>query len=158
MSGLFPRGSALEAESSSGKTSAEGLYDLHIPDQLGPTKEAIGSAIAAGSSSLFRAFDGVRSEVTNRLKERDAQSDTAGTTATPAAPMASSLPDVRATIGGIGSFFGSKIASWKEPKPAKPDPKFANLRPLSLGTPNATIIETSDISKRTPNRAGSPFK
>ncbi|KAG7553558.1 hypothetical protein FFLO_02990 [Filobasidium floriforme] len=133
----------------------EGLYDLHIPDQLGPTKEAIGSALAAGSSSLFRAFDGVRSEVTNRLREREGQPSPDNPTPTSASPVASSLPDVRSTIGGIGSFFGSKLASWQQPKPVKPDPKFANLRPLSLSTTSGTT-GTSNASKGSPSQVNAP--
>ncbi|KIR51864.1 cytoplasmic protein [Cryptococcus gattii Ru294] len=50
---------------------SEGLHDLRLDEQLGPTREALSSAFSAGSSSLFRAFDGVRSEVSNRLRERE---------------------------------------------------------------------------------------
>lgn len=130
----------------------EGFHDLHLQDQLGPTREAIGTVFAAGSTSLFRAFDGVRSEVSNRLRERDAQQvDTAAepnsatkgtsvaTTADSASSPMSALPDIRSTIGGFGSFFGSKIASIHQAvsnprsSSAAPDlqPK-TGLRPLNL--------------------------
>lgn len=47
---------------------AEGLHDLKLEESLAPTRAAVSSAFAAGSSTLFRAFDGVRSEVSNRLE------------------------------------------------------------------------------------------
>jgi hypothetical protein len=52
---------------------AEGLHDLKIEESLAPTRAAVSSAFAAGSSSLFRAFDGVRSEVNNRLEAEKAR-------------------------------------------------------------------------------------
>ncbi|BEJ15278.1 hypothetical protein CspHIS471_0410450 [Cutaneotrichosporon sp. HIS471] len=52
---------------------AEGLHDLKIEESLAPTRAAMSSAFAAGSSSLFRAFDGVRSEVNNRLEAEKAR-------------------------------------------------------------------------------------
>lgn len=133
----------------------EGLHDLHIPDQLGPTREAIGSALASGSSSLFKAFDGVRSEVTNRLKERDRHSSTTGTDifdvsgppSTTTTSPATSLPDVRATIGGIGTFFGSKLASWQQNKPIT-TVKNTGLRPLSLA---ASVKKTTNSADKGPN-------
>ncbi|GHJ86101.1 hypothetical protein NliqN6_2503 [Naganishia liquefaciens] len=131
---------------------AEGFHDLHLHEQLGPTREAIGTAIAAGSTSLYRAFDGMRSEVANRLREREAPAATAlketrsATTETQAADAPPStitaIPDFRSTIGGFGSFFGSKLASIQHavsaqrqsvPSPiTSQTPTKTGLRPLNL--------------------------
>ncbi|KAK8853450.1 hypothetical protein IAR55_004157 [Kwoniella newhampshirensis] len=131
------------AVSDLGLRLAEGFHDLHLDQQLGPTKEALSSAFAAGSSSLFRAFDGVRSEVSTRLREREEQTrarDSAplptdgypsvsppisshsrqGIPTSTAASIAANAPqiaDIKATLGGIGtgigSFFGSRVASFR---------------------------------------------
>lgn len=131
--------------------ATEGFHDLHIHEQLGPTREAIGTAIAAGSTSLFRAFDGVRSEVASRLREREvpaaspakeASTVTTEASASDVSPSPlSAIPDIRSTIGGFGSFFGSKLASIQQavsnPRPsaaaatAQPPVK-TGLRPLNL--------------------------
>lgn len=145
----------LRRKADSGRSAlVEGLHDLHLQDQLAPTREAINSALLAGSSSLFKAFDGVRSEVASRLREREGQSPlsptkgtstlpTNQTTSPPAAtttPTAStSLSDVRSTISGFGSFFGSKIAAFQssvsQPAAApssQAQQKSGGLRPLNL--------------------------
>ncbi|WVO21733.1 uncharacterized protein IAS62_003045 [Cryptococcus decagattii] len=120
---------------------SEGLHDLRLDEQLGPTREALSSAFSAGSSSLFRAFDGVRSEVSNRLREREEAAATARarqsvnnntdpfknrtqtpfsstpTTFTsntsPAQTQAQTQPieNIRATLGGIGSGIGGFFSS-----------------------------------------------
>ncbi|OCF30918.1 cytoplasmic protein [Kwoniella heveanensis CBS 569] len=153
----------VNAVSDLGLRLAEGFHDLHLDQQLGPTRDALSSAFAAGSSSIFKAFDGVRSEVSTRLKEREdvrsrqSQGGPSGSvgagvvggsrfspTLKPGASSASSsrptstssspamgtsavqpgstqpgqqLQDIRATLGGIGSgigsFFGSRVASFR---------------------------------------------
>ncbi|WVQ66747.1 uncharacterized protein L199_004938 [Kwoniella botswanensis] len=115
-----PCGGKVNAVSDLGLRLAEGLHDLHLDQQLGPTRDALSSAFAAGSSSLFKAFDGVRSEVNTRLQQREeaqAQKTNRGTSTTPTAstpPNAGKqMEDIKATLGGIGSgigsFFGSRI-------------------------------------------------
>ncbi|WVR09652.1 hypothetical protein IAU60_006726 [Kwoniella sp. DSM 27419] len=115
----------VNAVSDLGLRLAEGFHDLHLDQQLGPTREALSSAFAAGSSSIFKAFDGVRTEVSSRLREReDARAKEVGSPrqagATTSAPKASSAPavqDIKNTLGGIGSgigsFFGSRVASFR---------------------------------------------
>lgn len=39
----------------------EGVQDLQLEKNLGPTRDALSSALSAGSTSLFKAFDYVRS-------------------------------------------------------------------------------------------------
>ncbi|OXB36127.1 cytoplasmic protein [Cryptococcus neoformans] len=120
---------------------SEGLHDLRLDEQLGPTREALSSAFSAGSSSLFRAFDGVRSEVSNRLREREEAAAAArarqsvnsnngpiasetrtpfSSTTTAFATNVSStqgqaqtqpVENIRATLGGIGSGIGGFFSS-----------------------------------------------
>ncbi|ODN95301.1 hypothetical protein L198_04694 [Cryptococcus wingfieldii CBS 7118] len=120
---------------------AEGLHDLHLDQQLAPTREVLSSAFQAGSQSIFKAFDGVRSEVDRRMKEREEQARARGAASpgasgnsTPTAkPGTPTGQDLKSTIGGIGSgigsFFGSKVASFRAP-PKDESPK--GLRPMSL--------------------------
>lgn len=80
---------------------AEGLHDLKLEESLAPTRAAVSSAFAAGSSSLFRAFDGVRSEVSNRIeaeKTRRAQK-TSPTSGSPTGSRPSSLSPAAPAIG-----------------------------------------------------------
>ncbi|GFZ51075.1 Late secretory pathway protein avl9 [Saitozyma sp. JCM 24511] len=110
----------------------EGLHDLKLEESLAPTREALSSAIAAGSSSLFKAFDGVRNEVATRMQEAEKarrERQAAGAGANSPSPSASSsqtdngnggnpqLANISATVGGIGrgigSFFGSRVASFR---------------------------------------------
>ena len=130
----------------------EGLHDLHIDQQLGPTREVLSSAFtagstafAAGSSSLFKAFDGVRNDISARIEAERArrEKERANAPPPPPPPQSASQPttlikspgtpvspispathspvgtptDIRATLGGIGSgigsFFGSRVASFR---------------------------------------------
>jgi len=123
----------------------EGIHDLRIDQQLGPTREALSSALAAGSSSIFKVFDGVRNEVSTRLRERDDSEKSRRSQASPdltptlvpgpAQPV--QMADIRTTIGGIGtgigSFFGSRVASFR----GKPEVPKTGLRPMSL-SPSAS--------------------
>jgi hypothetical protein len=113
----------------------EGLHDLRIDESLAPTREALSSAFAAGSSSLFKAFDGVRNEVSSRIqdvekarRERQASAVAVNTTTKgtgsgnwPSNPNSNpQLANITATLGGIGtgigSFFGSRVASFRGAK------------------------------------------
>lgn len=125
----------------------EGLHDLRIDEQLAPAREAISSAFATGSSSLFKAFDGVRTEVNSRLREREAAAERERAarppTAEATAPPASA--DIRRTLGGIGSgigsFFGSRVGPFQ--RPAKEETK-SGLRPMSLaGSTSNTNLKSA---------------
>jgi hypothetical protein len=156
----------------------EGIHDLKIDQSLAPTREVLNNAFAAGSSafatgssSLFRAFDGARTNIAGKLKEREEaerirkekaaaeapppgqgdnlspsrvtspSSTTSGISGLPSPPVA----DIRATLGGIGSgigsFFGSRVASF---------------RGTGAGTGAATTTPTPVVStvKATPERKG----
>jgi len=81
------------------------------------------SAFATGSSSLFKAFDGARSNIASKLKEREEaerirkEKLASEPPITSPATATSPPPDIRATLGGIGSgigtFFGSRVASFR---------------------------------------------
>jgi hypothetical protein len=128
---------------------AEGLHDLRIEESLAPTRDALSSALASGSASIFSAFHGMREGVNSRIEsERQrraaaaslappspqprastppAQLITAGA-ATHAPPPVSPIGATLASVGSsVGSFFGSRFA--KAPPTAQP-PK--GLRPMSL--------------------------
>lgn len=132
--------------------STEGLHELKIDQQLGPTREALSTAFAAGSSSIFKAFDGVRNEVSTRLREREESDKSRRSLVSPdqnpalaSVPAPSAQPvqivDIRNTIGGIGSgigsFFGSKVASLRGGQVAKAEAPKNGLRPMSL-SPSAS--------------------
>lgn len=133
--------------------AVEGFHDLHLHEQLGPTREAIGTAIAAGSTSFFRAFDGVRSEVASRLREREgapsnAVKESSNVTTDTASVDASSstlaaIPDIRSTIGGFGSFFGSKLASIQQ---AVSNPRSSATSATTSQTPTKTGLRPLNLS------------
>lgn len=56
----------------------EGLTDLHLDQQLAPTREAISSAITAGSTSFFKAVGGVRGNVSKMVAQRQASGGIGG--------------------------------------------------------------------------------
>lgn len=174
------------------------MHDLKIDQHLATGRDAVTSAFMTGSSSLFKAFDGVRTEVSTRLKEREtttttitpppidrraSQSTIASTSTQPeslssgaslpvshisrlsptpkAAPVSIQPPqiaDVKAALGnigsGIGSFFGSRVASFRGTGPPAAPSAGASvavtpvpvkgLRPMSLsGTLGDRIPRTS---------------
>jgi hypothetical protein len=128
---------------------AEGFHDLHIDQSLAPTREVLSSAyqvgssaIVSGGSSLFKAFDGVRSDISARIEaerqkrekerqDRPPQASGPGNEATTASAVPAGVAEIGKTIGGIGAgiggFFGSKYASLRG---AKEEPK--GLRPMNL--------------------------
>ncbi|KAL7424505.1 hypothetical protein Q5752_000189 [Cryptotrichosporon argae] len=88
-----PCADRVNAVSDIGIRLAEGLHDLRLDEQLAPTREALSSAFAAGSSSLFRAFDGVRNEVSSRLEAERARRAASQASPRPAAsPAFDALP------------------------------------------------------------------
>ncbi|KAL1405262.1 hypothetical protein Q8F55_008888 [Vanrija albida] len=144
---------------------SEGLHGLRLEQSLAPTREALSSAFATGSATLFKAFDGVRSEVSARLEAervrraaRDNTPPSDGTiTPTGQTPPATVQPanaaaatdNVRQTIGSIGSsvgsFFGSRMSSWNRSTPPTPARRNSGMRPLSLspGAPRTQAAATS---------------
>ncbi|KAK4687647.1 hypothetical protein P7C73_g2472, partial [Tremellales sp. Uapishka_1] len=142
----------------------EGLYDLHLDQQLAPTREALTSALQVGSSTIFRAFDGVRTEVASRLRDREREKEEAPASTpapTPAAasaePMKSpvQMADIKATLGGIGSFFGQRVASFQGKKENNRGLKTLSLSP-NLKTANLNGNGTTKIKDRGKMTASPP--
>ena len=151
--GRHPCDGKVNVVSDLGLRLSEGLHDLHIDQSLAPTREALSSAYLAGSSaivsggtSLFKAFNGVRDDISARIeaerlkreKEKAGRSmtsppvSTVDVTSGPAGGPAQGVADIGKTLGGIGAgiggFFGSKYASFRGG--AKDEGK--GLRPMSL--------------------------
>jgi hypothetical protein len=143
----------------------EGLHDLRIEESLAPTREALSSAFAAGSTSLLTTFNSMREGVNNRIEsERQRRAAVAGA-APPSQPLLS--PNAAATpaaapavspIGGafasVGSFFGSRFAKTPPPPPNSFTPK--GLRPMSLKASPASSRRNSTKTASSGN--GSPPK
>lgn len=116
----FSRSSSLNPLSSLSSCHTEGLHDLHLqPPNLAPAQAALSSAFTTSSTHLFRAFEGVRSGITAQINAASAPSsptpqptDATPTTAKRAShPLSDPTPatDLRAALGGFGSFWGAKV-------------------------------------------------
>nr|ODN81349.1 hypothetical protein L203_05604 [Cryptococcus depauperatus CBS 7841] len=149
-----PCGGKVNVVSDLGLRLVEGLHDLHLDQQLAPTRDALSLAWTTGSTTLFKAFDGVRTEVSTRLREREESRQRPNAIAPPASvsfssspptltshttnlPSQKQAPDIRTTINGIGSgigsFFGSKVASLRSIKEESTS-SAKGMRPFSLST------------------------
>ncbi|WWC64850.1 uncharacterized protein I303_107464 [Kwoniella dejecticola CBS 10117] len=161
----------VNAVSDLGLRLAEGFHDLHLDQQLGPTRDALSSAFAAGSSSIFKAFDGVRSEVNTRLqqqqREREERASTSKSTSSPSpldpgsststSTMSSNtntagtggkqLEDIKATLGGIGSFFGSRINNLRNANASTNANNGAGQVQVSNNDNNPSTLRSSSAGK-----------
>ncbi|ORX40483.1 transport protein Avl9-domain-containing protein [Kockovaella imperatae] len=148
----------------------EGIHDLKLDQQLGPTREVLSSAfsagstaLAAGSSTFWKTFDGVKADISSRIeaeKQRRATTTAAAAqdgqggplSSGPSTPVtgirdsAQSTPnapinDIKATLGGIGSsvgsFFGNRVASFRSSAAKDDEDRRKGLRPMSL-SPSAS--------------------
>ncbi|KAG8903085.1 late secretory pathway protein avl9 [Tulasnella sp. 403] len=122
------------AMSDIGLRLAEGLHDLKVAETVAPAREAISNAISVGSSGLFRAFEGVRNEVTARISRQTTSNPPltptgvpGGTVSMPSspAPTRTSYPPQPATPTSLSA----------------PTAPARGLRPLSLA-PSASTITT----------------
>lgn len=59
----------------------EGMQELHLEKNLGPTRDALSSAFTAGSTSFFRAFDNVRTGISTQLASLPSTTSTGGASA-----------------------------------------------------------------------------
>ena len=118
----------------------EGIHELKIGENLAPTRDAITSALSTGSSNLFKAFDGVRSEVSSRLAapRPSSSASTASIDALPT-PSAPSPPPVN----GRGPFERRGSA------PSLGPPQNAGgLRPLSLANGGLGLTRLRPVPAR----------
>lgn len=127
----------------------EGITDLHLDQQLAPTRQALSSAFAAGSTGFFKAVEGVRGGVNQIVAQRQASSGGLGlpsfsnpfannsTTATSA-----TSPDVTSPPPPPSSF--------------NPPSGEKKLRPLSLAS-MASVSSATSTNEAAPSRASATF-
>ena len=85
----------VNALSDLGLRLSEGIHDLRLDKNLEVTKEAISNAITTSSTSIFKAFEGVRNEVSSRLTAQRANPiSPSPSSSSPNVPPPSSLPVV----------------------------------------------------------------
>lgn len=148
---------------------AEGLHDLRIEESLAPTREALSSALASGSASIFSAFNGMREGVNSRIESerqrraaaalappspsvRATTPPTLNTTNLPAPSPISPIGATLASVGSsVGSFFGSRF---KAPSPQPPK----GLRPMSLKPSASPSASRRGSRGSTTSNGGSPTK
>lgn len=117
----------------------EGLQELHIQEQLAPTREAISRTIASSSTSFFKAVEGVR----GRWSQRSASSlsvngDSTSTIATTPVEITHSEADIAATTASkLRPLSTASMASQSSQSPSQGP----GLRPLALSAAQ-TATET----------------
>lgn len=149
----------MNAFSDLGLKLSEGIHDLKLEKNLEVTKEAISNVITTSSSSILKAFEGVRSEVSSRLTAQRANNTGPSPSSSPKPPPPSSLP-VAPPIERRGSNYTL----------APPQQLTGGgLRPLSLGVglrrtatlppeptpPTPTLAETAQAARTTLGAWGS---
>lgn len=103
---------------------AHGLNELHIEENLAPTREAITRGITTGSDTLWNAYSSIKSDLVKRQSDRTEKQKLAqSTSGTLSPPIAVAVVDYAAPIlagvdvaktqaaslaTGLGSFFSSK--------------------------------------------------
>lgn len=79
----------------------EGMQDLHLEKNLGPTRDALTSAFTAGSTSFLRAFDQVRSSVSQQIATTGASAAATEPATTTAPAKAASDAERPTLLGGF---------------------------------------------------------
>jgi hypothetical protein len=169
----------------------EGMHDLKIDQSLAPTREVLNNAFAAGSSafatgssSIFRAFGGARTNIATKLKEREeterirkqkvaletpseptrrvlSLTTPSPTSGLPSPPVA----NIRASLGGIGSgigsFFGVRPetgtpAQLRSRNNSDPNQMLKTLR-LSTQVSSHPTVRVSQASEAGPSRPVIPI-
>ncbi|KAG8986890.1 late secretory pathway protein avl9 [Tulasnella sp. JGI-2019a] len=128
---------------------SEGIYELKVAETVAPAREALSNAVAVGSTGFFKAFETVRSEVSNRLAARQPSS---------LGPSPSSSPQTLPLLDPLAAPPSSPGPSRTSYPPAPSTPTAASpppistpsrgLRPLSLA-PSATAAATVAASTAT---------
>lgn len=117
---------------------SSGFHDLHLEENLGPTREAIGNAIQAGGANVWRLankfgqdLNKIRQQAAQAAAEasakRNSQTPSSSSTSnnTPSTQQTSYFPpeaaqaaaqasnQVKAAFGSFGSFLASKQSAWR---------------------------------------------
>ncbi|SCZ89114.1 BZ3500_MvSof-1268-A1-R1_Chr1-1g00965 [Microbotryum saponariae] len=153
---------------------AHGLHDLHLPENLAPTKEMISRGVQQGSESIWGAYSFLKSDITKRQKEYNERRTNSISGSIPASPPVLDMAgntllagvDVAktgvATVAtGIGSFLASRRVSglFSGPKSPTTTTNESNSRSLT-GTPRLATQPPSplDLRKTTDSSSNlSPF-
>lgn len=106
----------------------EGLQELHLQEQLAPTREAISRTIATGSTSFFKAVEGVRGRWAQRSSSSLSVNDGALSTSSTPVDISRSEADLARTNAGDADGTRSQRSSTLSTSP------HTGLRPLSLST------------------------
>ncbi|KAG8983671.1 late secretory pathway protein avl9 [Tulasnella sp. 427] len=143
---------------------AEGLHELKVAETVAPAREAISNAISAGSTGLFRAFEGVRTEVAARLAARQQASAYAGSapSASLDPPRTPEMPSDRSVSPGTASrtSYPPQPATPSEglhTPPATSTPR-RGIRPLSLVPSATTTASAASVASETAATAGAAAK
>jgi hypothetical protein len=106
---------------------SEGIQELKLDQQLAPAREAVSSAISAGSAGFFKAVEGVRGRWAQR---QSSQSAATGPSPQPSSTTTRSSTPVEVTR----SEAELPIVSVPEQPVAPPEskPRAGGIRPLSL--------------------------
>ncbi|KAG8745970.1 late secretory pathway protein avl9 [Ceratobasidium sp. 414] len=132
----------------------EGINDLKLEENLGPARDRIASAITTSSTGFFKAFDGFRDGVAQRLAAQKTPSPAAAPKVlSPPAPSASELaptspPPPQSAAQPVpsswGSFFANKAASFRQSRVSTtgaPAPATSSVP----GTPEVKPTDVKDV-------------
>ncbi|KAG8948982.1 late secretory pathway protein avl9 [Tulasnella sp. 424] len=146
---------------------AEGLHELKVAETVAPAREAISNAISVGSSGLFRAFEGVRSEVAARLaRQQTASSGVATPSPTLDPPKTPEVPSERSVSPGTASrtsYPPQPVTPSEAPATSTPSASTPRrgIRPLSLApsaSTAATAASAASVATETAATAGAAAK
>ncbi|SGY62276.1 BQ5605_C007g04672 [Microbotryum silenes-dioicae] len=141
---------------------AHGLHDLHLPENLAPTKEMLSRGVQQGSESIWGAYSFLKSDITKRQKEYNERRTNSISGSIPASPPVLDMAgntllagvDVAktgvATVAtGIGSFLASRRVSglFSGPKSPTTTTNESNSRSLT-GTPKLATQPPSPLDLR----------
>ncbi|KDE09425.1 hypothetical protein MVLG_00328 [Microbotryum lychnidis-dioicae p1A1 Lamole] len=141
---------------------AHGLHDLHLPENLAPTKEMLSRGVQQGSESIWGAYSFLKSDITKRQKEYNERRTNSISGLIPASPPVLDMAgntllagvDVAktgvATVAtGIGSFLASRRVSglFSGPKSPTTTTNESNSRSLT-GTPKLATQPPSPLDLR----------
>lgn len=121
------------------------MHDLKIDQHLATGRDAVASAFATGSSSLFKAFDGVRTEVSTRLKEREAANAAAAASTSSPTPLSISEKDRRASQSTTASSSNSDPLSVNSPS-SLPVSHISRLSPVPSSRAPTTSMQAPQLA------------
>ncbi|EJC97833.1 uncharacterized protein FOMMEDRAFT_114559 [Fomitiporia mediterranea MF3/22] len=117
----------------------EGLQDLHLQEQLAPTREAISRTFATSSTNFLKAVEGVRGRWAQRSSSSlsASEGETSTISSTPVEVSRSEV-DLAKANGGDGGETTNGMTTRSSTLPTTPSQ--TGLRPLSLSTGPAQSI------------------